>query len=93
MTDTYVPPPDGYVEPDETGKDGLRKFIRQYVWDHGGCVNDVHAVAKACHLQFPGVFKWSEIEVQMERVQTRWNEQRAAAEAAANPSVEPPVVP
>lgn len=83
MTDTYVPPASGYVEPDELGKDDLRKFIRQYVRDKGGFIDNPHEVAKACHLQFPGKFTWAEIEKQMQKVQDKWDELRAAALAAA----------
>ena len=82
MTDTYVEPAPAYVEPTEAGKDDLRVFIRQYVKSHGGkCERS--EVAKACHQQFPGAFTWGEIDRQLDRVQAKWDADRAAALAAA----------
>jgi hypothetical protein len=88
IEDTYVEPNNPREEASEATKGDLRVYIRQFVRGAGGKAEN-HVVYHACMTQFPGAFSPDEVKAQMARVQAKWDADRALAEAAANPPVEP----
>lgn len=88
IEDTYVEPNNPREEASETTKGELRTYIRQFVRGAGGKVEN-HVVYHACMDHFPGAFSPDEVKAQMQRVQAKWDADKAAALAAANPPVVP----
>lgn len=62
----------------------LKQFIKQFVKDSGHRA-EISEVCKACHVQFPGLFMWGELELACKELNDEWAAKRAAkAEAKAN---------
>lgn len=71
-------------EPTKQQFNQLKAYIKKFVKDRGHRA-ETSEVCKACHVQFPGLFTWGELEAACAELNSDWAAKRAAkAEAKAN---------